>query len=77
MIKELDNVVLNTELPEFGLCKDDLGTVVLLHRNGKGYEVEFITLDGETVAVVSLFDSQVRPVGEREIAHARKVEVLS
>ena len=36
MIKELDSVVLNTELPEFGLCKDDLGTVVLSHRNGQG-----------------------------------------
>jgi hypothetical protein len=37
------------------------------------YEVEFMTLDGETVAVVSLAPDQVRPVGRREIAHARVI----
>jgi hypothetical protein len=48
--------------------------VVLVHREGEGFEVEFVALDGETVAVVSLFSSQVRPIGQREITHARKVE---
>ncbi|HXH13700.1 MAG TPA: DUF4926 domain-containing protein [Alphaproteobacteria bacterium] len=72
MIKELDTVVLTTELPEHGLQAGDLGTVVLVHTRG-GYEVEFMTLDGETVAVVSLTPDQVRPVGRREIAHARPV----
>lgn len=72
MIKELDTVVLTTELPEHGLKAGDLGTVVLVHTHG-GYEIEFITLDGETVAVVSLAPDQVRPVGRREIAHARPV----
>lgn len=75
MIKELDIVVLTTDLPEYGLKEGDVGTVVLVHRNGEGYEVEFVALNGETVAVVSLLASQVRPIGEREIAHARKVEV--
>jgi hypothetical protein len=32
-----------------------------------------MTLDGETVAVVSLSPEQVRAVGHREIAHARSV----
>ena len=49
----------------------DIGTVVLVHQHDKGYEVEFVTLDGETVAVVSLFPAQVRPIGRREIAQAR------
>ena len=74
MIKELDTIVLTTEFPAFGLSAGDLGTVVLVHRHG-GYEVEFVTLDGETVAVVSLSPEQVRPVGHREIAHARLVTV--
>ncbi len=73
MIQELDSVVLTTDLPEYGLETGDIGTVVLIHRDGKGYEVEFTTLDGETVAVVSLFPSQLRPIGSREIAHARMV----
>ena len=72
MIKELDTVVLTAELPAHGLKAGDLGTVVLVYTHG-GYEVEFMTLDGETVAVVSLSPDQVRPVGRREIAHARLV----
>jgi hypothetical protein len=74
MIKELDSVVLNADLSEYGLERGDIGTVVLIHGDGKGYEVEFVSLDGETMAVVSLPPSQVRPIGRREIAHARTVE---
>ncbi|MGH7596342.1 MAG: DUF4926 domain-containing protein [bacterium] len=76
MIHELDNVVLTVDLPERGLREGDIGTVVLVHRSGEGFEVEFIALDGETVAVVSVFASQIRPIGQREIAHARKVEAV-
>lgn len=35
MIKELDSVVLTTNLPEHGLAKDDIGTVVLVHEGAK------------------------------------------
>lgn len=77
MIQELDSVVLTTDLPAYDLRAGDLGTVVFVHHGGAGYEVEFMTLEGETVAVVSLGASQVRPVGHREIAHARVVERVS
>lgn len=40
-IKELDRVVLCYNLLEYGLCAGDIGTVVLVHRGGEGYEVEF------------------------------------
>ncbi len=69
-IKEYDSVVLTSNLAEHGLRKGDVGTVVMLH-GAKGYEIEFMALDGETLAVVSLAPSQVRPIGRREIAHAR------
>lgn len=72
MIKELDTVVLTEDLPEHGLKQGDIGTIVLLHAAG-GYEVEFMTLDGQTLVVASLFPRQVRPVGRREIAQARAV----
>jgi hypothetical protein len=75
MINELDPVVLRQDLPEHGLKAGDLGTVVLLHGQ-VGYEVEFMTLDGETIAVVSLTPQQLRPVGRREIAQARLVETV-
>jgi hypothetical protein len=74
MIKELDMIVLADDLPEHGLERGDLGTVVLVHNAERGYEVEFVALDGETVAVVSLRPSQIRPIGRREIAHARAVK---
>jgi hypothetical protein len=71
MITELDRVVLTVDLSEHGLKAGDIGTVVLVHRDSRGYEIEFVTLGGETVAVVSLLPNQLRPVGPREIAQAR------
>lgn len=76
MIKELDAVVLAEDLPDKGLARGDVGTVVLVHDAG-GYEVEFMTLDGETVAVLSLAAKQVRPIGRREIAHARALSATA
>jgi hypothetical protein len=51
------------DISEYGLKNGDMGTVVLVHQGGKEYEVEFVTLDGETVAIVSLFAAQVVRVG--------------
>jgi hypothetical protein len=72
VIEALDTVVLTTDLTEYHLQAGDVGTVILVHRHG-GYEVKFATLDGETVAEVTLSPDQVRPVGRREIAHVRVV----
>jgi hypothetical protein len=77
MIRELESVVLTADLPEHGLERGDIGTVVLVHRGDEGYEVEFVTLDGETVAVVSLRTSQVRPIAEGEIGHARPIASMA
>jgi len=72
-VKELDLVVLTKDLPDEGLRAGDIGTVVLVHQEGAGYEIEFSTLDRQTLAVVTLIANDVRPVGDREIAHARRV----
>ena len=74
MIKEHDCIVLNEDLPEEGLEAGDIGTVVHVHQNGAGYEVEFMTLTGETITVATLTASQVRAFASREIAHAREVQ---
>ncbi|MSQ72330.1 MAG: DUF4926 domain-containing protein [Betaproteobacteria bacterium] len=71
MIAELDEIILDCDLPEHKLTRGDLGTVVMVHNRGEGYEVEFMTLDGVTIAVVTLGSAQVRPIGHGEIAHAR------
>jgi hypothetical protein len=73
MIEELASVVLTTNLPERGLLSGDIGTVVLVHHEGKGYTIEFMTLNGDTVAVVTVSAEQVRPIRTNEIAHVREL----
>jgi Domain of unknown function (DUF4926) len=77
MIKELDSVVLTTDLPEHGLNAGDIGTAVFIHEGGKGCTVEFMTLAGKTIAVVTLLAHQVRQIAKDEIAHARHVAVAA
>lgn len=74
MIKEHDRVVLTTDLPADALKAGDVGTVVHVHRGGQGFEVEFLTLHGETAAVATVLVSQVRPVTQRDMTHARHLE---
>ncbi len=73
MIQEFDPVVLTESIPDEGLESGDVGWVVLVHRDGAGFEVEFMTLAGATVSVVTVPAGAVRPVAPREIAHARMV----
>jgi hypothetical protein len=73
MIKELERVVLTEPVPAEGLERGDVGTVVHAYRDGGAFEVEFITLDGKTAAVVTVEASHVRSVREREITHAREM----
>lgn len=75
MITEHDRVVLKTSKPAEGLETGDVGTVVHVYQDGQAYEVEFVTLDGQTAAVVTLEASQVRPVTNRDITHTRELSV--
>jgi len=71
-IKELDRVVLTAAVPAEGLEAGDVGTVVHAYDDGRAFEIEFTTLEGRTAAVVTVETSNVRPVGRREITHARE-----
>jgi hypothetical protein len=71
MINEHDMVVLMEDVPDAGLETGDIGTVVHVHKGGAGYEVEIMTLAGDTVAVVTLRPAQIRSVQPRDIAQAR------
>lgn len=73
MIKEHDCVVLTSNVPAQGLVAGDVGTVVHIHKGGEGYEVEFTTLTGETVAIVTLLAGQVRSLNHRDLAHTREL----
>jgi len=71
-MKELDSVVLNRALPEFGLEEGDVGTVVHVHTDD-AWEVEFVTGEGTTVAVTTLRAGDVRPIADRDILHERSL----
>ncbi len=73
MIKEHDRIVLLENIQEHDLQTGDVGTVVHIHRQGKAFEVEFMTLDGGTVAVATLISSQIRAVCKRDITHVREL----
>ncbi len=75
-MKEFDRVILQVNLPEYGLLAGDIGTIVMVHNGGAGYEVEFMTLSGETVAVSTLLKEQIRPIKQKEIAHVRQMAEL-
>ena len=74
-MNEHDFAVLTHTLPEYGLVAGDMGTVVHVYAGGRGYEVEFTTADGMTVAVVTLKPEDVRPFAKRDILHARSTSV--
>jgi Domain of unknown function (DUF4926) len=73
MIREHDRIVLTAPVPKERLEIGDVGTVVHVYKDGAAFEVEFTTLDSHTAAVATVEASQVRPVGRREITHARQL----
>ena len=75
MIRELDDVIRTGNLPGQGLTRGDIGAVVLIHQKGEGFEVEFATLDGGTMAIAALLRNQVRPAHPREIVHVCELAV--
>jgi hypothetical protein len=57
-IQLLDVVALTMDVPKYNLFRGEIGAVVECYPND-GYEVEFISLDGYTYAVVALRGNQL------------------
>jgi hypothetical protein len=74
-------VALKTDVPEDGLRRGDVATIVEYHqgRPGQepGYSLEVFNAVGETVAVITLRESQIEPLSPREILHVRPLEVAA
>lgn len=73
MIQELDTVVLTHDVPAASLQAGDVGAVVHLYAERHAYEVEFVTAEGSTVAVLTLTEADIRPMSSKEILHVRKI----
>ncbi len=73
MFQELDTVVLTHNVENHGLKEGDIGAVVHCYQDGQGLEVEFVTAEGKTIALLTLTPSDVRLMREREILHVREL----
>jgi hypothetical protein len=62
----LDTVILSRDLPEHGLKRGDLGAIVELYGSD-GFEVEFVTASGRTVALLTLSTADVRKAAEVDV----------
>ncbi|RYC67023.1 DUF4926 domain-containing protein [Spirosoma sordidisoli] len=68
---EFDLIVLQEDIPGKRLKAGDIGTIVTVYGESKAFEVEFVTLTGESVAVETLLPHQIRPVRASEIMSVR------
>ncbi len=72
MIAEHSLVVLDCNPPHEKLSRGDVGTIVHVYKDGRGYEVEFVDGGGQTIALVTVGADDVRPIESGELLHARR-----
>ena len=70
-------VVLKTDVPEHGLRRGDLATIVDFHPGvpgqEPGYALEVFNAVGQTIAVVTVCESQIEPLLENEVFSVRRL----
>lgn len=74
-------VALKTDVPENGLRRGDVATIVEYHQGRPdqepGYSLEVFNAVGDTVAVITLRESQIEPLSAKEILHVRPLAVAA
>ena len=73
MFDENTQVVLKRPLPNLGLEPGDVGVVVHIYSNGVAYEVEFLSLDGNTIGVATVEAADLRQASGRAVLHEREL----
>lgn len=68
----LQTVVLDRDLPEYGLRRGDLGAVVEIYEPD-ALEVEFVRASGRTQALVELTTSDVRVISDEDLVSVRSL----
>lgn len=70
-------VALATDFPEHGLCRGDVATLVECHAGRPGHEpgytLKVFTATGETVAVVTVRESQIEALTRAEVLSVRQL----
>lgn len=57
--------MLKRPLPELALEAGDLGTVVLVHDDGRAFDVEFLNANSDSLGMVTLTRDAIAPGDER------------
>ena len=75
MFKEHEQIVLTADVfgdEEEELKPGDVGAIIHIHLNEEAFVVEFMSLDGETVAIATVLPSQARPVTSADLTQLRE-----
>jgi len=70
-------VVLLRDIPEKKLKKGDVATIVECHSSNAsegGYSLEVFNALGDTIAVVTVSESEIQPLKEDEVFSVRSLE---
>ena len=73
MVHELESAVLTHDVAQHGLKQGDVGAVVHQYADRQAFEVEFVTAEGRTIAVLTLTAEDIRPIRSGEILHVREL----
>jgi hypothetical protein len=71
MLAEHERVILTANLPEAHLQAGNMGVIVHIYADGRAYEVEFFTANGQTFDVVTVEAHQVRAADANAVLHGR------
>lgn len=74
--KKLEVAVLTRDMHKHGLRAGDMGTVVEVYPGG-GLEIEFVRGSGETQAVLTLTEKDVRKIDSHDLPAIRRVTKVS
>lgn len=75
--KNLEIVTLNHDISEYGLEEGDAGTVVDVYENGEAYEVEFMTDEGKTIALLTLNSTEISPKPEINLKSHKSDKIIN
>ena len=59
------------------LKSGDVGVIIHIHPGGEAFVGEFITLNGNSAVIATVLSSQARSVSDKDIVHARPLEIAA
>ena len=71
-------VALREDMLESGLLRCDVATIVEAHAGSNnqepGYSLEVFNAVGETIAIITVRESQIEPLASDEVLHVRRLD---